>query len=588
MANSNLSWKLTDLYQSPDDPHIPADFAAGDTLISQLKKFRGKISNLPPAELLSLIKLWEELAFLFHKISLFAGLTEATNVGVDTVTRFTKHVEEQLVQKGQEIIFLEVEMAHLDEKTWQTFLQAKELQPYQIFLHDIYEQSKHTLSEPEEKILAEKSQTSSSALDHLFQITTNTLTFDWQGKNMTLEEVVTKFRDPDPTQRKEAAMVLHQGLKVNDKTTPAILNSLVQDKAISDRLRHFTYPEEARFMNEQVDRETVAALVKAVDQSADLVNRYYTLKKRIFKTDQMYWWDRYAPLPATKTTIKLAEAKTMVLDSFAAFSPDVAAIAEGMFKQNHIDWLPSPTKRGGAFCAFGGQDIYPYVLLNYTNTLRDVTTLAHELGHAIHDVLAQQDNVFFQTHPSLALAEIASTFSESLLYEKIMKSDIPKDDKISLTMGFIEDTFATVHRQITMFQFEQKLHERRRQEGELAKNQIDDLWHETMQRPFASSLVYTDEHKNTWMYVSHIFEQPFYVFSYAFAQLCVLALVRKYKEQGQKFVPTYLKLLKAGGSLSPKDNLKLAGLDITQPTFWQDGLTVLDEYITSLEQLTVS
>lgn len=374
------TWKLTDLYSGMDDPNIQKDFAACDKLIKKLRSYRGKIATLTPAEVLKLIETWETFAFTGHKLGLFSGLLEATNVNVAEITRFVKKTEEQLLARGKEIIFIDVEFAKLSKSEWQALLKSTELKPYKKFLSKLAEDAKHTLSEPEEKILAEKNQTSWQALSHLFAITTNTLTTKWDGKDITLEEIITKLHDPSADVRKKAALTVHELLKANDKTTPSILNSLIQDKSISDRLRGYKYPEEARFMHEDVDKETVEALITAVSNSYDLVERYYKLKKKIFGVKEFYWWDRYAPLPQTKTTVTQEQAKAMVLDAFTSFSTEVAKIAEEMFAREHIDWLPKPTKRGGAFCAWGGNGIYPYVLLNYTNSLRDVSTLAHELG----------------------------------------------------------------------------------------------------------------------------------------------------------------------------------------------------------------
>ncbi len=588
MTKTTLKWQLTDLYSGIDDPKIQADFKKCDKLIETLKSYRSKIAGLSEEKILPLIKTWEELAFTFHKIGLFTGLTEATQIGQAEITRFSKKIEEQMILKSQEIIFLEVEFSQLNPQQWQKLLASPILKSYSKFLRHIYEESKHTLSESEEKILAQKSQTSWSALTHLYDITTDTLQFKWRGKMVTLSELSKNLHSPDPAVRKQAAVTFSKGIMVNDKTTPAIFNSLIQDKTISDQLRQYDYPEQARFQNDEVKKETVETLTQVVNQSFGLVEKYYTLKKKILQIDSLYWWDRFAPLPSVEKKIKIEDGKKLVLESFAAFSPEFASIAQTMFDRQHLDWLPSPTKRGGAFCAFGGDGIYPYVLLNYTESPRDVLTLAHELGHAIHDVLAQENNVFFQVHPSLALAEIASTFAESLVLEKLLETNLSKDDQITLMMERIEDIFSTVVRQITMFQFEQKMHQLRRDSGEVSKEEIDHLWHNTMKQPYETSLVYTDEHKNTWMTVSHIFEMPFYVYSYSFAQLCTLALIREYRTKSKDFVPTYIDLLKAGGSLSPENNLNQAGFTITQATFWQKGIEMIKEYIEQLNNLVES
>lgn len=581
----NLTWKLIDLYDSHTDSKIESDFQTADTIIEQLSQYRGKVNDLSAKELLALIKHAEALSILFHKIGLFAGLLEATHVGVDTYTHFSKKIDQEIVTKSQAIIFIDVELAQLSEKKWRDFLSSSDLKPYRHYLEAVHRDAIHTLTEPEEKILSQKSLTSRAALSHLFEITTSTLEFSWQGQKITLDQLLTRFHDPDPAVRRKTAQLLHKGLQTNNRTTPAIYNSLVQDKAINDELRHYDFPEQGRFDQDEVDKTTVEALIHAVSGNYDLVQTYYNLKKKILRTNKLSWWDRYAPLPQAETKIAVEQSKQLVLEAYAQFSPELAKIVQTMYDKQHIDWLPSPTKHGGAFCAFSSNDIYPYVLLNYTETPRDVMTLAHELGHAVHDVLAQNENVFFQTHPSLAMAEIASVFGESLLFDKLMVLDISNQDKIALLMSRIEDAFATVFRQITMFQFEQAVHSQRKEAGELSKDALDTLWQETMKKPFGKTVTFTKEHANTWMYIPHIINTPFYVYSYAFAQLCVFALIKQYQEKGPPFVPTYLNLLRVGGSLSPKEALAQAGLDITQPAFWQSGLSLIENSIKQLESL---
>lgn len=590
--HAQLSWNLDHLYGSIDDLQIDRDFARIDEISEKIKTYRGRMASLNPSELYEFLKIGEERSELMQQIGLYAGLLESTNVGVAEITRFDKKIEEAMVRRATDTLFASVELARLPEEKWQEFLNSPELAEYRHFLELTYKEAQHTLTEPEEKILTEKSQTSNSALNHLYSITTNTLEVEWDGKTVTLEELLSKLRDPDASVRKQAALKLNSALETNTKTTPSILNALVQDKAISQRLRGYEYPEHARYLSEDVEKETVDTLVDVVSKSSGMVTRYYTLKKKILGVDELFWWDRYAPPPQTEAKIDIAQARAMVNDATQAFSPRLAEITQKMIEDRHIDWLPSKTKRGGAFCAYGTKTIYPYVLLNYTNDLRDVTTLAHELGHAVHDVLAAENNNTYQAHAPLPLAEIASTFGESLVLEQLLNSDIPKQDKIALLMSSIEDSFATIHRQIAMFQFEQQLHRKRQEEGELSKEQLDELWHTVMKAPFEGALTYTNEHKNSWMYVSHIFASPFYVFTYAYAQLCTLALVKQYRDareagenEQEKFAAQYLKILKAGGSLSPKDNLARAGLDVTTAEFWQNGLDMVNDTITELEEL---
>ncbi len=575
-------WNLSELYSSLDDRKIEADFVEAGRLVKRLAKSRGKVGDLTSLQLLTLIQAWEKFQTRLYRLGLYASLLESTHVNVADITRFCKKIVERTVGLVTQIIFIETELARLEESTWQVHLNADILRPYRQFLIFHYEQARHTLSEAEEKILTEKSQTSNQALTHLFSITTNTLEFDWKGQKISLDSLLAQFSDPDPVTRQETAVVLHKGLAVNNKTTPAIYNSLIQDKAISDRLRGYSVPEQARLMSDAIEKPMVEAMLEAITAQFGLVSRYYEIKKRLLQRERLYWWDRYAPLPNTTTKVTRVAATKLVGEAYRSFSPELGEIVETMIKKQRIDWLPSPTKQGGAFCASSPKGIYPYVLLNYTDKPRDAMTLAHELGHAVHAVLADTPNVEFQSAASLALAEIASVFGEMLLFEKLMASDLRQADKTALLMAMIEDRFSTVFRQATMYQFEQAIHEKRRQDGELAREEIDSLWDETMKKPFGSALIFTPEHQNNWMYIPHIINMPFYVYSYAFAQLCVLAIYETYKERGSVFVPIYLDILRAGGSLSPKENLARAGFDLTDPRFWQKGLKVLEGFIDDL------
>lgn len=582
---TTTSWNLDELYSGIEDPKLQEDFDAASTTIDSLASYRDTLANLTVKEFAGFLTTWESLGEQLYAIGLYADLLESTHIGDAEVTRFQKSTEERLIQMGKRLIFIDVEMAHFTTEKWNELLQASELKTYRHFLQRTADQAKHTLSEPEEAILAEKSQTSSSAMAHLFSVVTNTLEIQWGNTIITLDQALTYLRDPDGETRKKAALTIHHSLNTNGKVTPIAYNTLVHDKSIHDRLRHFDYPEQARYDADDVTKQSVETMVSAVRGSDHLVQRYYTIKKQILGLDKLHWWDRYAPLPQPKTKIEMDEAKRIVFGAFHDFSPEFAHIAQTMEEKQHIDWLPSPTKRGGAFCAFGGTKLHPYVLLNYTNDLRDVMTLAHELGHAIHDVYAQKHNPFLLTHPSLALAEIASTFGESLVFDALMAREIDSQEKIALLMSTIEDAFSTIHRQVTMFQFEQKAHTLRKTAGELSREQLNKLWHETIREPFGDTVTFTDEHKNFWMYIPHIINTPFYVYSYAFAQLCTYALIQKAKEDGASFVDTYTNILKAGGSDSPEAILKKAGLDTTEPEFWQTGLKLIDDYISQLQKL---
>lgn len=585
MNKQSQQWNLRHLYQSISDPAIKTDFKKIDQKIATIKKHRNKITRLEATEFLALLKDWEEVEKRLYKIDLFGSLLEATNTGQPAVTRFVKEIEEKITSRSIELLFIETKLAKLKSKQWQKYLLDPILEPYRNLLLKLAEQAKHTLSEPEERILAEKNQTSKLALSRLYSLTTDTLTIEWEGETVPFEVVLNHFHHHNPKIRRKAALQVSQTLENNRLTTPTILNDLIRDKIITDRLRHYHFPEQERLAADQIEEPQVELMALSSERHYRLVDRYYRRKKIILKTPKLYWWDRYAPLPAFTTKIDKSKAIKLVVESFNQFSPLLGETASRVISNQHIDWLPSSTKRGGAFCAAGPDSVLPYVLLNYTNSPRDVMTLAHELGHAIHDILARENNNFFQAHPALPMAEIASVFGETLVFTKLISSPIDQTDKLALLMSFIEDRFATVFRQTAMFRFEKALHRQKLTGGELSKDQIDELWHTTMKRPFEQSLTYTNEHKNSWMYVSHIFQTPFYVYSYAYAQLCVLAIYQRYKNENDSFVPIYLDLLKAGGSDTPANLLAKAGFEVDKPAFWDQGFQVIESFILEFERL---
>lgn len=586
MANN---WDLSDLYQSIDDPAIKNDQKTAEKITRQIETHRLAVSKMSPGQFLRLIQTKEKLFVVMHRLSAYVELLASTHIGIDVVTRFEKGMDQFLIDIGQRILFIDVELAKIEPERWAIYQKDAHLKPYALTLVHSRRHAAHTLSEPEEKILAEKSQTSERALNHLFTVTTDTLTVTLNGKPVTVDEAIARLRHPEARTRKNAAVALHAALKTNNKTTHAIYNALIHDKAITDRLRRYTKSEQSRLDADDVDALSVQAMVAAVSQSTAMTD-YYRLKRRVLGVHRLYWWDRYAPLPQPKTTFSRDQAIALINESFGAFSAEFAAIVQKIVAANHIDWLPSPRKRDGAFCAYAAQGQLPYVLVNFTGTIDDVHTLAHELGHAVHAVLAGH-NTWLNVWPSLALAEIASTFGEQLLFDRLMSEPkLAKRDKISLLMHKIEGHLATVHRQVSMFEFEQMVHAQRAQGGELAKRELDELWHKIISKPFGDALEWTDEHKNFWMYIGHFFHTPFYVYSYAFAQLCTLALVQMYRESDHpaEFKKIYTSILKDGGSAAPKDILTRAGLDINRPDFWSQGLALIDTDIAELRKLVES
>jgi oligoendopeptidase F len=363
-----------------------------------------------------------------------------------------------------------------------------------------------------------------------------------------------------------------------------IFNTLVQDKAFDDRRRGYPHPMAARHLANEAQRESVDALLKACVGRYDLVARYYRLKARLLGLDTLADYDRYAPLPGVEGQRSFDEARRIVLDAYRDFSPRMAESAARFFTERWIDAELRPGKRGGAFSASTLPSLHPYVLLNYTGNLRDVMTVAHELGHGVHQSLASVQGLFEQDTP-LTTAETASVFGEMLVFRRLMREERDPRVRLALLCGKLEDAFATVFRQVAMTRFEQALHAARREEGELPLERVNQLWMEANRPMFGDSVQLSDDYAWWWLYIPHFVHSPFYCYAYAFGELLVLALLRRHDEEGAAFVPRYLALLEAGGSDSPERLLAAMGLDITDPAFWRGGLALLEELLEQAEAL---
>ena len=366
-----------------------------------------------------------------------------------------------------------------------------------------------------------------------------------------------------------------------------MFNTLAQDKATSDRLRRYAHPMDERNLANEIDADTVGALMQACEDGAALVPRYYRLKGRLLGLEPLYDYDRYAPLPAAGGERSFAEARRIVLDAYRDFSPEMARIAELFFERRWIDAELRPGKRGGAFSASAVPSMHPYVLLNYTGNLRDVMTVAHELGHGVHQYLAREQGLFEQDAP-LTTAETASVFGEMLVFRRLLAEESDPTVRLALVCGKLEDAFATVFRQVVMTRFEEALHAARRSEGELPTERINELWLEANRPMFGDAVELTEDYGVWWMYIPHFVHSPFYCYAYAFGELLVLALLRRYEAEGDAFIPRYLELLRSGGAQEPPVLLSGLGVDITDPSFWRGGLVVLEELVAEAESLAGS
>lgn len=587
MPQTELTWNLTDLYPTDADTTNDIEWLKKECLAFNVS-YKNQTHSLSADQFAQMLEEYNKIAEVESKLGSYAELKRATEQNNPEVQAFATKTEELLTGLGENLIFFSLELIKLDDNFWQTVALGPKTQQYHHFLQEIRKEKPHVLTEPEENILLQKSLTSSSAWINLYDRLLANLVIPWQEKEISLEELLTLFYDPSRETRKQAAETLSKTLDALKVEAPFIFNTLLQDKTISDKLRHYDYPEQPRFESDEVSSESVKTLIDVVVANYPSVARYYKLKAQALGINDLAWYDRYAPISPVKRTVSYEEATKTVIDSYAKFSPQFAQIATQAIDQGWIDVMPKVGKVGGAFCADSGPSFHPYILLNFTETVRDVMTIAHELGHAVHDVFAGKHNKILQLHPSLAIAEMASVFGEALVFESFVNNSENRDEKLGLIAQQIEDIIPTVFRQVSMYQFEQAVHAHRRTKGELSPNDFNQLWNENIGRPFGDSLALDDNHAKTWMYVSHVFHSPFYVYSYAFGQLLTLGLYSRYKTEGESFVPRYINALSMGGSASPAEIMKSMDIDVTDKNFWQAGLDQFTNLVDQFEGLVLS
>jgi oligoendopeptidase F len=588
---AGVRWDLSDLYQGPDDPRIDVDLERALTDAQAFEgSYRGRVAVLGAEELARAVTEYENLQEPASRAAAYAELLFAANTSVERSGALLQHVQERVTEIKKALIFFELEWVALEPEPTRALLGHPALARRRHLLSALRRYRPHVLSEPEERILEETANTGPRAFARLFDQFTSALRFrvEREGETSELgeEEVLALLYDPVRAVRREAARSLTEGLKANARPLAFIFNTLTQHKAVEDRLREFGTPMAARHLANEIDPASVESLLSAVVARYPLVARYYRLKARLLGLARLEDYDRYAPVAAGVEAgpRHFEAARRLVLDAYRDFSPEMADVAARFFDRRWIDAELRPGKRAGAFSASTVPSIHPYVMLSYTGNLRDVMTIAHELGHGIHQFLAREQGLFEQDTP-LTTAETASVFGEMLTFRRLMSQENDPRVRLGLLCGKIEDAFATVFRQVAMTRFEEALHAARRGEGELAIDRVNQLWMEANRPMFGDSVRLSDDYACWWLYIPHFVHSPFYCYAYAYGELMVLALLRQYDRDGSNFAPRYLELLRAGGSDTPQALLARIGLDVTQPTFWDDGLAILEELVAEAEDL---
>lgn len=585
-------WNLADLYKGHDDPAIKQDLATAQQQSQAFeKKWRGHV-NKPtgpaPADLATAIDEFTAIAEVLGKVGSYAGLLHAADSSKHEHGALLQYVQEQAVQARQYLMFFELEWMDLPDDVADRLANSPELTRYRHWLIQQRKFRHHKLSEPEERLIDLLANTGSRAWKRLFDDTTAAMEFKVRqgGKTQTMNEsqALALLYEPDRAVRKNAASAVTKTLQAHGRQMTYMFNTLVYDHEVEDRLRKFADPMDQRNLENEIDGATVEALMSACEQNFSIVQRYYKLKGKLLGIGQLKDYDRYAPVIGDMPGIDWDRCRQMVLESFGEFSDQLRQIAREFFDKQWIDAVVRPGKAGGAFSAGTVPSAHPYILLNFTGKLRDVLTMAHEMGHGVHQCLSRKVG-YLEMHPPLTVAETASVFGEMLTFERLLAQQSDNRIKLALLCSKIEDIFATVFRQVTLTRFEQKLHAARRAEGELPADRIGDLWMEANKPMHGKAVDLTKNYRYWWSYIGHFVHVPFYCYAYSFGELLVLALYNLYRRQGQTFVAGYIELLSKGGSVTPAELLAPLGVDITQPGFWQNGLDQIGQYVTQAEEL---
>ncbi|WP_153771887.1 M3 family oligoendopeptidase [Labrenzia sp. CE80] len=584
-------WDLSDLYDGIDAPEVSADLqAALDRAKTFETSYKGKLGELASenvSALVTAIRAYEDLEDLLGRLISFAGLVYAGDTTDPKVQKFYGDVQEQITSSSSHLLFFTLEMNRIDDPVLETALEDKALAHYRPWIEDLRKEKPFQLEDRVEQLFHEKSVTGRGAWNRLFDETIASLTFDVNGKTLAVEPTLTLLQDADPQKRQQAAEALAKTFSENLRTFTLITNTLAKDKEISDRWRKFGDIADSRHLANRVEREVVDAMVAAVREAyPKLSHRYYAMKAKWLGVENLNHWDRNAPLPqADKSVISWDEAKGTVLSAYGQFSPDMADIAQRFFDEN---WIDAPARSGKAPGAFAHPTVpsaHPYVLVNYQGKIRDVMTLAHELGHGVHQVLAGHNGPLMAPTP-LTLAETASVFGEMLTFQSLLEKAETKAARKIMLAGKAEDMINTVVRQIAFYTFERKLHTERRN-GELTSDQIGDLWLDVQRESLGPAVQINPGYETFWTYIPHFIHSPFYVYAYAFGDCLVNSLYAVYQDAEEGFQDKYFELLKAGGTKHHSELLAPFNLDASDPAFWKKGLSVIEGIIDELEAMEV-
>ncbi|MDX9859530.1 MAG: M3 family oligoendopeptidase [Rhodospirillales bacterium] len=585
-SDSLPEWDLSALYAAPDDPALEADLTwAGERAKAFQEAHKGRLASIDGDALGDAIAEYEGIVERIHKAMSYAQLLVAGDVSDSRRGRFFQTVRERITTISTDLLFFELELNRIDDEVLARQLEQPAAKRYAPWVRDVRVMRPHQLSDEVEKLLHEKSVAGRAAWVRLFDETLAGLRFEVEGSRLSLSDTLNLLSDKNGSVRKAAAKALGRVLGENLKLFSLITNTLAKDKQIEDDWRRFPRPVSARNLANLVEDEVVEALVGSVREAFPLLaHRYYRLKAKWFAVEKLDYWDRNAPLPEdVDRRYSWDEAKDTVLGAYGAFTPDMAAIARRFFDERWIDVPPRPGKDSGAFSHSTVPSAHPFILLNYHGKARDVMTLAHELGHGVHQVLAGRQGALM-SDTSLPLAETASVFGEMLTFRALLDSEKDPARRRILLAGKVEDMLNTVVRQIAFHEFETRVHGERRN-GELAAERLCEIWLDIQGESLGPALRFDDDYGAFWAYIPHFIHTPFYVYAYAFGDCLVNSLYDVFRQGHPKFQTKYLAMLQAGGTGRHKELLAPFGLDAGDPAFWKRGLSMISGFIDELETM---
>jgi len=587
-ALDEVTWDLSHLLDAEEAGSGADDEAAVAALLdsaaeradSFAEAHEGRVAELDGAGLREAMSELAAISELAGRAANFAHLRFAADTEDPANGALVQLVSERATAIQTKLLFFELEWVEVDEARAEELLASDGLEFAAHYLRMERRYRPHLLSAPEETISTELSVTGRGAWTRLFDELTSAIRVELEGEDepQPLDVALSNLFNPDRDERRRTAEAVTGALEPGLRTRAYVFNTLLHDKAIKDRLRHYPNWLASRNLSNEASDESVQALVEAVKSRYRLARRWYETKARLLGLERLADYDRMAAVSEDDVEIPWDRGRELVLDSFGSFSEQAGEVARRFFEERWIDAPPTPSKRGGAFSAQTVPSVHPYVMLNYTGRRRDVLTLAHELGHGLHQTLAREQGVFHQDTP-LTVAETASVFAEEIVFGRLLADADDPGSRLGLLAEAVEGQIATVFRQIAMNQFEDCVHTARRSEGELAVERIGELWHETQHELLGDSVEITDGYRSWWSYVPHFIGTPGYVYAYAYGQLLALSVYRLYTERGEEMVPSYLELLAAGGSRSPEELGKIVGVDLTDPGFWDSGLDLVEDQL---------